>query len=160
MVFVVIWLKWCQWNFGNMLLKKTPQAVGTTYTVTVNGVRDASSSGNTVAANSTGMFSTWTIGGSGFMVELFTNIANATVLDLTGTPKFQANLPDVVYYTNVFGVGAFAANSGLENYGARISGFFVPTNTGHYRFFVRSDDAAQFFMNINSADSENSDASA
>ncbi len=135
--------------------RTTPQAAGTTYIVTVNGVRDAASSANLIAANSTGMFSTWSVGGSGFLVELFTNIPNASIADLVGQPKFINNQPDVIYYTNIFGVGAFGVNSGMENYGARITGYFVPTNTGYYRFFVRSDDASQFFMNLNSADSEN-----
>jgi hypothetical protein len=131
------------------------QLANTTYNIVVNGVRDASSAGNLIAPNTMTSFSTWSVGGSGFLVELFTNIANTAVSDLTGTPKFAANLPDVVYYTNVFGMGAFGANTGLENYGGRITGYFVPTNTGYYRFYVRSDDASQLWMNINSADSEN-----
>lgn len=140
----------------NMVSFETsPQAPNTTYTITVNGVRDASSTANVIAPNTITSFSTWSVGGSGFLVELYTNIAGTAVSDLTGTPKFAANLPDVVYYTNAFGMGAFGANTGIENYGGRITGYFVPTNTGYYRFYVRSDDASQLWMNINSADSEN-----
>jgi|GEM_PF-6802498 len=128
--------------------RTTPQALDTTYTVTINNVKDISSAGNVIAPNTTASFSTWSLGGKGIMVEIWTNIPGSSIIDLTGTPKFQANLPDVVYYTNVFGVGAFAANSTLENYGARITGYFIPTNTGLYRFYVRSDDASQLWMNI------------
>jgi len=135
-------------------LATTPQAPNTTYTVAINGVRDLSSGGNPV--NATAAFSTWTVGGSGsFLVEIWTNIPNGAIVDLTGQPKFQANLPDVVYYTNVFGVGPYGANSGLENYGARVSGYFIPPSTAPYRFYCRSDDASQIWMNINSADSQN-----
>src|SRR5262245_6525922 len=89
------------------------------------------------------------------MAELYTNITGSTIAELTGQPKFVANMPDNIYYTNVFGVGALGAKSGRENYGALVTGYFVPTNSGFYRFYVRSDDASQLWMNINSADSEN-----
>ncbi len=135
-------------------LQTVPQAMNTTYTVTINGVKDASSTGNTIAATAT-TFSTWSVGGNGLMVELWTNIIGGAIADLTGQPKFQANLPDVTYYTNTFGVGRYNENTGLENYGARVSGYFVPTNTALYRFYTRSDDASQIWMNINSTDSEN-----
>jgi len=132
-----------------------PQAPGTTYTVMIDGVKDASSSGTLIASGTTTTFSTWAVGGRGYLVELFTNIVGGTIGELAGAPKFAANLPDVVYYTNVFGIGPFNANSGMDNYGGRISGYFVPTNTGYYRFYARSDDSSQFFMNVNSGDSEN-----
>jgi uncharacterized repeat protein (TIGR01451 family) len=134
--------------------RTTPQAAGTTYNVTLNNVRDGSSSANAIAANTVTSFSTWTVGGAGFLVEMFTNIPNSTIADLVGQAKFIGNMPDVVYYTNIFGVGAFGANSGQENYGARITGYFVPTTTGYYRFYLRSDDASQLWMNINSSNSE------
>jgi hypothetical protein len=119
----------------------------------VAGVRDASAAGNALSTNVS--FSTWAVGGNGFLVELFTNLNGGTIGDLVGAPKFIGNLPDVVYYTNVFGINPYNANTGLEFYGARISGLFVPTSTGYYRFYLRSDDASQFFMNINNTDSEN-----
>ncbi|MBI5383836.1 MAG: HYR domain-containing protein [Verrucomicrobia bacterium] len=132
-----------------------PQAPGTRYTITLNNVLDASSAANSVAADTTASFSTWAVGGNAILVEVWTNLNGGSIGELTLAPKFQLNLPDLVWYTNVFGVGPFAANSGLEYYGARISGYFVPTNTGLYRFYARSDDASQLWMNINSADSEN-----
>lgn len=135
--------------------RTAPQTPGTTYTITINGVKDASSSANAILASTSVHFTTWSVGGNGVMVELFTNIQGGAVADLTGTPKFIENLPDVVYYTNVFASGQFGANTGLETYGARITGYFVPTNTGLYRFYARSDDASQLWMNINNADSEN-----
>ncbi len=135
-------------------VRTSTQVPNTVYTVTVNGVKDRTA-GNTIAANTMVNFSTWKIGGNGILVELFTNIQGSAVADLTGTTKFQASLPDVLYYTNVFGAGLFAGNSLLENYGARISGYFIPTNTGLYRFYIRGDDGCQLWMNINNADSQN-----
>jgi len=140
---------------GTMVsIRTAPQAPATTYTVTISGVKDVSAAGN--AASTMTSFSTWSVGGSGVMVELFTNIVGGTIADLTGSPKFVANLPDVVYYTNNFFAGGNnnLGDSGRENYGARLTAYFVPTNTGYFRFYVRSDDASQLWMNINSANSE------
>jgi hypothetical protein len=52
----------------------SPQAANTLYTVTLNRVRDASAAGNQIAANTTASFSTWAVGGNGFLVEVWTNI--------------------------------------------------------------------------------------
>ncbi len=131
------------------------QAVGTTYTVTINGVCDASSSATLIAPATTTTFSTWSVGGNAVMVELFTNIVGGAIADLIGAPKFANNTPDVIYYTNNFGVGTLNGNTGRENYGARVTSYFIPTNTGLYRFYIRGDDASQLWMNINSTDSEN-----
>src|SRR5438093_5841467 len=38
---------------------------------------------------------------------------------------------------------------------ARITSYFVPSNSGYYRFYLRSDDTSQLYMNINSTDSQN-----
>ncbi|HMJ91586.1 MAG TPA: PA14 domain-containing protein, partial [Candidatus Acidoferrum sp.] len=133
----------------------SPQALGSTYTVTINGVKDVSSSANTIAANTIATFSTWIVGGNNaFMVEVWTNIGGSTIIDLTGQPKFLGNQPDLIWYTNQFGYGLYNSDSGLDNFGARISGYFVPTNTGYFRFYMRSDDQSQFFMNVNGANTE------
>ena len=135
---------------NRVLLRTSPQPLNTTYTLTVNGVRDAAQAGNLIAANSTMNFSSWGYGGfGGTYVELFTNIAGTLVANLQNDPKFVNNLPDVSYYTNNFGVGLFNGQSGLEFYGARISGFFMPPSNGLYQFYIRSDDGSQLFMNTN-----------
>jgi len=138
-----------------VVFRTSQQTPGVQYTITVNGVKDRSSAGNMIAANTLAMFSSWTIGGNNaFMVEVWTNIVGATIPDLTSYAKFIANEPDMVYYTNIFGWGNFNANNGLEFFGARISGYFVPTNTGYYKFFMASDDQSEFFMNVNAANTE------
>jgi len=133
-------------------VQTTRQTGGTTYTVMLLGLKDGSAAGNAVSTNVS--FSTWGYGGNAILVEVFTNLNGNTIADLTGAPKFTRNLPDLVYYTNVFGYGPFAADSGRQYYGARLTGLYVPTNTGYYRFYLRSDDASQLYMNINSANSE------
>jgi autotransporter-associated beta strand protein len=133
-------------------LRTTPQTPGTTYTITVNGVKDTSSAGNTIAANSTARFTGWIAAGSGVYVEIFTNIAGTAVANLTNDNKFINNLPDVTFHTNRFGAGIFGADTGLNNYGARVSGYFVAPSNGLYRFYIRGDDGTQLFMNTNGPD--------
>jgi hypothetical protein len=133
-------------------LRTTPQTPGTTYTVTVNGVRDASSAGNTIAANSTASFTSWIAAGSGVYVEIFTNITGGAVANLTNDLKYINNLPDVTYHTNRLGAGLFGGDTGLNNYGVRVSGYFSAPSNGLYRFYVRGDDGTQLLMNTNGPD--------
>ena len=45
-----------------------------------------------------------------------------------------------------WGEPGFAETYG-DNYGARLAGTITPTETAQYRFFVRSDDASQLYLN-------------
>ena len=42
--------------------------------------------------------------------------------------------------------GIDTPNGYADNYGARVSGFIIPAETASYNFFIRSDDASQFFL--------------
>ncbi|HKS36995.1 MAG TPA: PA14 domain-containing protein, partial [Verrucomicrobiae bacterium] len=141
-------------------LRTTLQTPGATYTVTVNGVRDASSSGNLIAANSLVNFTAWTLGGCGLFVEVFTNITGTAIANLQADAKYVNNLPDVTGYVPTFGFGTsgtivnnFLGAGTWENYGVRVSGLFVAPSNGVYRFYIRSDDASQLFINTNNANS-------
>jgi hypothetical protein len=138
---------------GNKVsLKTSPQTPGTTYTVTVNGVRDLSTGGNpTVAAMKS--FTAWGYGGLGTVyVEVFTNLASSTVDAFFFDPKGVYNLPDYAYYTNVFAAGQFGAHSGLEFWLARLTGLFMPPSNGLYQYFIRGDDGTRLYMNTNGPD--------
>ena len=60
---------------------------------------------------------------------------------MTGNAKYP-NSPDASRLI----VGFDSPISYGENFGARISGFVTPTETGDYDFFIRSDDASQLFI--------------
>ncbi|HTD68498.1 MAG TPA: hypothetical protein VK846_18405, partial [Candidatus Limnocylindria bacterium] len=143
---------------GNRVsLRTSPHTPNASYTVLVNGVRDRSSVGTaTVAA--TRDFTAWGFGGRGAVfVELFTNILGGSVDNLLQDPRYVDNLPDVSYYTNAFVVGNYSVvpnggDTGLNNYGARLSGFFTPPSNGLYQFFIRSDDGSRLYMNTNGPD--------
>ncbi len=42
--------------------------------------------------------------------------------------------------------GIDTPNGYADNYGARVTGFIIPQESGSYDFFIRSDDASQFFL--------------
>jgi hypothetical protein len=129
-------------------LRTSPQTPGTTYTMTMNNVRDPA--GNSIAPNTLVAFSAWVVSGKGFYVEVFTNTGGGTaVANLQSDQKFINNWPDAGFYTNRLGVGWLGNDTGLNNYGARVTGYLsVPTN-GLYRLYVRGDDGTQIFMNTN-----------
>jgi hypothetical protein len=135
-----------------VILRTSQQEYNTLYTLTVNGVRDFSTTGNP-AAGVTKDFHSWGFGGRGMvLVEAWTNIQSAVEAALETDPLFVNNMPDFSYYTNTFSVGVFAADSGRELWGARISGLFMPPSNGLYRFYTRGDDGTALYMNTNGPD--------
>ncbi len=145
-----------------VVLQTTAQTPNTGYTITAS-LRDITGTPFSATTN----FTSWGIGGSAVLVELFTNINGGAVANLTGDPKFIANAPDVSGFVTRFGYdsrsgqnlaaslsgfGPFAGN-GLEYYGARLSAYFIAPSNGNFQFFIRSDDTSQLFINTNNAGS-------
>ncbi|MGE3310359.1 MAG: immunoglobulin domain-containing protein, partial [Limisphaerales bacterium] len=125
---------------------------GTEYTLTVSGIRDASAAGNLIAANST---ATVPVPGltSGYLLwELYNGTDGAgipgTAVDAlyndASFPDFAARRELLTSFTT-----APALNNVADNFGGRISGWLTPTESGSYRFFVRSDDASQLYVSSN-----------
>ena len=135
-----------------VIVRTSPHAYNALYTLTVNGVRDFSTTGNPAAGVSKD-FHAWGFGGRGqVMVEAWTNIQGSAEITLETDPLFINNMPDFSYYTNTFSVGVFAADSGRDFWGARVSGLFMPPSNGLYRFFTRGDDGTALYMNTNGPD--------
>ena len=132
---------------------------GTTYTLTVSGVKDVSNAGNTIAANST---ATFTVPGltAGFVLwEMYqgldgTGIAGTAVDDLLGDGSY----PDLPARREL--LTSFTTSPGLDNvadtFGARMSAWITPAESGAYRFFIRSDDNSSLYLST-SADPNNAD---
>lgn len=136
-------------NPTTVRLATARQTVGARYTLTVNNVADVANTPNVIAAGSTREFGAWVLARGFLKFEAFLNIGGTPVQNLLDDPKFQANTPDVVGYVSSFNSRSFYPTDATENYGARISGFFTPTQSGDYRFFSRSDDASQTFLSGN-----------
>jgi hypothetical protein len=104
------------------------------------------------------------------MVEQYTNLlysgqslfpaqvvaANGNKSDMvlaTNTAKYIAGIPDMFGYTKHSGMYTNLAQSGGDNYLGKFYTYFIPPSSGNYRFWIRSDDSCQLFMNTNSANS-------
>ncbi len=126
----------------SVLLTTSAQTPGTVYTVTVNGVKDTSVAGNTIAANSTVSFTGWVLSPGFILREVYTNIGSGIdVTNLTTNVKYP-NSPDVSQYVSPFEApGAYA-----DNYGQRLSGYLLPPVTGNYVFYICSDDRSALLL--------------
>jgi hypothetical protein len=81
----------------------------------------------------------------GFLkAEHYYEIPGTAIVDLIGAAKFP-DAPDKTFYTGIAGVPQTSPD--LNDFGVRITGWVSPTVTGSYRFFLRSDDASQLFIN-------------
>jgi hypothetical protein len=89
--------------------------------------------------------------GPGYLVaEIWDGLPGAAMSDLEAlfaNPAFP-NSPDRTRYVNgiSFGEPAFGNTYG-DNLAVRIAGTLTVPETGAYHFFVRSDDASQFYLN-------------
>ena len=127
--------------------KQTP---GTAYTVTAKGVKDLSK--NEVPAGPTATFYSYLLTRTGVLRFAYWGagyggdpITGTPVDGLTGDPRYPAS-PDFVTSVSSFNSRDAFPNDTHESYGATIEGYITPTESGSYRFFIRSDDASQFFL--------------
>lgn len=142
-------------------LSTAPQTPGAAYVVTVGNIDDVSAAENQMVAASV-PFNAWLATGcevGGLLTELFTNMTGTAIADLSGNGRFANNIVDSLGTLRSFqwtSVPPLTGN-GMENYGLRISGYFIAPSNGVYRFYIRSDDASQLFLNTNSASSTNAE---
>lgn len=125
-------------------LTTSRQGEGATYTLTVNNVKDTATAGNTIAANSQFTFRSYVLSFGFLTMSIWDNIGGTAVANLTDDARYQAGTPD---QTRIV-AGRFDSQPTYqaENYGAQIDGFLVPTQSGNYDFFLRSDDASQLWL--------------
>jgi hypothetical protein len=129
-----------------VILTTSQQAAGTTYTVTVSGVKDSAGNPINPAAN-TQSFVALTIQAGVVKEELYYYIGGTAVSDLTSNSKYPNN-PDVTKLLVSLDSTSSSGNEG-DNYGARMTGFVIPDTTGDYRFFVGSDDGSSLWISTN-----------
>lgn len=127
-------------------LTTSAQAPGTTYTLTVNNVRDTATIPNIIAAGSTKSFTAFVSVTGGLTIQTWLGIAGAPVQGLLDDPRYQANAPDEVGYVTAFNTRGFYPDDSHETYGGRLWGWIVPTESTNYTFFTGSDDACQLWL--------------
>lgn len=74
--------------------------------------------------------------------QIFDDIPGTDVLSVIDSDGFFFKTPSRAVYLNGLDFNAFG-----DNYGILITGVLTAPKTGDFDFFVRSDDASQFFLN-------------
>jgi len=98
-----------------------------------------------------------------FYIEIYTNITTGGgVTDTYNGPKFRAGLPDFMFpaptvsfhNSGIPGGGSAHVSSTFpgDNYGCHAVALFAPPTNGMYKFFMKSDDGTQLYMNTNGPD--------
>jgi len=111
------------------------------YTLTLSGIRDASSNSNLMAPSQI-TFTNFEFTLGFIRRQLYLNIGNTDIPSLTNSSKFP-NQPDQVDYLTSMG---WPQVNILDNYGGRMAGYVVPPITGTYTFAIRSDDNSQLVL--------------
>jgi hypothetical protein len=89
-----------------------------------------------------------------FTGQVYTNVTGTQIDTFAGWPGTDPNFPGSPGKVGWWLSGmSFNQPSGAwgDNYGFRFTGTLTPPKNGNYRFFVRSDDASQFFLNATGA---------
>jgi hypothetical protein len=130
-----------------VLLTTSAQTPGTSFTLTVNGVQDLALTPNTIEAASTKTFSSFVLSKGFVKFEYYfgTGIGGTAVDDLLNSTNY-AGLPDMTAFISALNTRLIFPDDSHENYGAKVSGFIVPTETADYRFFISSDDASRMLL--------------
>jgi hypothetical protein len=78
-------------------------------------------------------------------VENFDSIppGNNNVTALTTFPKYIANTPDSITFVPT---AHWQRNPSADDYGSRVSGWLIPTETADYVFFIAADDSSSLYL--------------
>jgi len=125
-------------------LSTSAQVQGTRYAITASRVKDTS--GAEVPANASIAFSAWKRVSGWVTKEVYFAIPGTSVFDLQNDPRYLARRPDRLEFVRGFQLNA---DPQTDNYGARLSGFFTPTQTGNYDFFYNNDDEMELLVGSN-----------
>jgi hypothetical protein len=79
--------------------------------------------------------------------EMYADITG-TLDDFLGNAKYP-DLPDRRAFLSSFSTIPDLGNNVAEQFGGRLTAFVKPTETGNYRFFLRSDDASRLYLSSN-----------
>ena len=87
------------------------------------------------------------------VVEMYNRITGANqgaLANFEASGKYQFHIPDFIFYQNVFGFNSAStgfADTGWNDFGARVFSYFVPPTTGNYKFYMGVDDVAVLYFN-------------
>lgn len=129
-----------------VLTLTSPMAEGQVYEVTINDVKDRAANPNTIAPNTRVTVQSFVISCGFLNFASYKNIGGTAVSALTSAPNYPDN-PDERGYLSAFDTRTIYPTDALENYGGRITGYFVPPTSGDWILYLRSDDASEMWFN-------------
>jgi hypothetical protein len=132
-------------GFTRVVFQTAPQTANQSYTVTVNNVQDIAATPNTITANSTVTFTGWVLSRGFVQYQRYLNIGGTSIAQLLAAPNYPNN-PDITQLLSVFEA---PANVG-DNYGARITGVFLPDENGAWNMYMASDDQGELWISTDS----------
>ena len=104
----------------------------------------------------TGLASAYTLAQQVFVpglakAEIYSGFGGTAIADLTNNAAYPSNPTSVSFvkfleYPAGPDDGRPPAGDVMSNYGVRISGFIIPTESGNYTFYISADDNANFFL--------------
>ncbi len=124
------------------------QAPETAYVVVVSFVEDVSPQHNVILPGSTIGFTSSAPGGEigGVLLrEFYEGLGGNTIGDLINSTAFLGGNPTTTDF-----VTTFISPTHGDNYGARVSGYLLPTETSTYTFQMNRDDAGRIYLSTNS----------
>ncbi|HTI71336.1 MAG TPA: LamG-like jellyroll fold domain-containing protein [Candidatus Limnocylindria bacterium] len=134
-------------------LTTAAQTAGKTYTVQINNVKDQTSPGNTIAANTRVTFKAWTLASGYLTFSHYDNLTGAADTDIDTAlqdPRVIAGTPTTAgFLAGRFDTRTIFSDDSHENYFATMTGWITPTETDDYYFFLRSDDASRLYLSSN-----------
>jgi len=136
-------------NDTTVLLTTALQTTATSYTLTVNNVRDRAFNPNTIAANTQVPFTSAVFRNGLANWERWQDVDG----DTGNIDTFVQNLADPAFRgPDVTGVLGFLGTprDTADNYGARAFCVFVAPTTANYVFFMQSDDQGYLYLSTDS----------
>lgn len=134
---------------GVLLDLDAPLPEDTLFTVTLSDVTDLA--GVPVDAGSSAQFRSWTtVGCNGLKFDVFTGLSTSdnAMSQLTNNVNFPNN-PAERYTLSRFDTREVFTGDTKDGYGGRLTGLFIPQQSGPWNFFIRSDDGSILYLNPN-----------
>jgi hypothetical protein len=125
-------------------LATSTQTPGATYTLTITAIEDLA--GIQSAPGSSRTFTALERVRGGLRFEAWLGISGNAVSALISDPRYPASPDQSAYITQFTSRQVFADADSVDNYGGRLSGWFVPPEDAQYEFFIRSDDNSQLSL--------------
>ena len=122
-------------------------APGSTYSVTVQNVADLA--GNVIDPNPCTLTFRAPVISCGFLLFQAYDTSSTAGTDvnlLLNHPNYPNNPRDTAYIGS-FDSRAVYPDDSHEQFGAQVSGYFIPPTSGNWIFYLRSDDASRLVMN-------------